>query len=189
MTLCRPCWFTKFMFTLCPAPFKGIQGSLGFWISRCKFQIPGNWIPVFVKRTWILDSSRLWDSGFHIVNSGFQVTGFQYLSKEQGSLGFWISRCKFQIPGNWIPVFVKRTWILDSSRLWDSGFHIVNSGFQVTGFQSLSMELGFWIPIDCVIPDSLSSILDSKNPGFQIPKAKIFQIPESGFPYLGRYVG
>ena len=131
VTLCRPCWFTKFMFTLCPAPWKGIQGSLGFWISRCGFQIPGNCIPVSVNGTWILDSNRLCDSGFHTVNSGFRVTGFQ----------------------------------------------------------SLSMELGFWIPIDCVIPDSLSCILDSKNPGFQIPKAKIFQIPESGFPYLGRYVG
>ena len=108
VTLCRPCWFTKFMFTLCPAPWKGIQGSLGFWISRCKFQIPGNWIPVFVKRTWILDSSRLWDSGFHTVNSGFQVTGFQ----------------------------------------------------------SLSVELGLWIPIDCGIPDSLSCILDSLSKNF-----------------------
>ena len=123
VTLCRPCWFTKFMFTPCPAPWKGIQGSLGFWISRCKFQIPGNWIPVFVRRTWILDSSRLWDSGFHTVNSGFQVTGFQ----------------------------------------------------------SLSMELGFWIPIDCVIPDSLSCILDSKtqDSGFLKQKFPRFRNPDS----------
>ena len=30
------------------------------------------------------------------------------------------------------------------------------------GFQSLSVELGFWIPIVSEIPDSMSSILESK---------------------------
>ena len=48
----------------------------------------------------------------------------------QDSLGFWISRCGFRIPG--------------------------------TGFQFLSVELEFWIPIVSGIPDSLSCIQDSK---------------------------
>ena len=54
----------------------------------------------------------------------------------QDSLGFWIPRGGFQIPG--------------------------------TVFQSLSVELGFWIPIVSGIPDSIS---------------KIF--PVSGFLYMG----
>ena len=49
----------------------------------------------------------------------------------QDSLGFWILRCGFRIPG--------------------------------TGFQSLSVELGFWIPIVSGIPESLSCIPDSKT--------------------------
>ena len=42
-------------------------------------------------------------------------------------------------------------------------------GFQIpgSGCQSLSVELGFWIPFG-VIPDSLSGIVDSKSPGFLI---------------------
>ena len=63
VTLCRPCWFTKFMFTPCSAPWKGIQGSLGFSISRCGFQIPGNWIPVC---QWNLDSGFQSIVGFRI---------------------------------------------------------------------------------------------------------------------------
>ena len=64
----------------------------------------------------------------------------------QDSLGFWIPRRGFRIPG--------------------------------TGFQSLSVELGFWIPIVSGIPDSLSSFPDS---GFH--KQKFI-----GFPHLGRYM-
>ena len=115
VTLCRPCWFTMFMFTLCPAPWKGIQGSLGFWISRCKFQIPGNWIPVFVKRTWILDSSRLWDSGFHTVNFGFQVLDSRICQKNSDSgfqslVGFRIPWAVFWIPKTQDSGFQKQTF-------------------------------------------------------------------------------
>ena len=56
------------------------------------------------------------------------------------------------------------------------------------------MELGFLIPIASRIPDSLSGIPDSKAkdsefykqnfPGFEIPRAKISQIPESRVPYI-----
>ena len=49
----------------------------------------------------------------------------------------------------------------ESRAVLDSGFHAADSRFQVTAFQSLSMELGFWIPIDCVIPDSTPWIPDS----------------------------
>ena len=45
------------------------------------------------------------------------------------------------------------------------GFWIPRCGFQIpgTGFQSLSVELGFWIPIVSEIPDSMSCIPDSKT--------------------------
>ena len=49
----------------------------------------------------------------------------------QDSLGFWILRCGFRIPG--------------------------------AGFQYLSVELGFWIPIVSGILESLSCIPDSKT--------------------------
>ena len=48
----------------------------------------------------------------------------------------------------------------------DSGFHAVDSGFPGTGFQSLSVEPGFWIPTVSVIPDSLSCIPDSTSKRF-----------------------
>ena len=62
-------------------------------------------------------------------------------------------------------------------------------GFRIpgTGFQYLSVELGFWIPIVSGIPDSLSCIPDSKTKdsgflkqnfqGSRIPQAKISRIP------------
>ena len=60
------------------------------------------------------------------------------------------------------------------------GFWIPRRGFQIpgTGFQSLSVELGFWIPVVGGIQNSLSCIPDS---GFD--KQKFI-----GFPYLGRYM-
>ena len=56
------------------------------------------------------------------------------------------------------------------------GFWIPRRGFRIlgTGFQSLSMESGFWIPIVSGIPDSLSCILDSKA-------------QDSTFPYMRRW--
>ena len=57
----------------------------------------------------------------------FSITPYKEI---QDSLGFWIPRCGFRIPG--------------------------------TGFQFLSVELEFWIPIVSGIPDSLSCIPDSK---------------------------
>ena len=59
----------------------------------------------------------------------------------QDSLGFWIPRRGFQIPG--------------------------------TGFQSLSVELGFWIRIVGGIQNSLSCI----------PQAEIYRIPLLGAIY------
>ena len=57
----------------------------------------------------------------------------------------------------------------------------MDSRFQVTGFQSLSVELGHWIPIDCGIPDSLSCILDSKTQDSRFQKQKFprFRNPDS----------
>ena len=48
-----------------------------------------------------------------------------------------------------------------------------------TGFQSLSVELGFWIPIVCGIPDFFELYWYSgfQSPGFQIPR--LFQVLDS----------
>ena len=64
-----------------------------------------------------------------------------------------------------------------------------------TGFQSLLVELEFWIPIVSWILDSLSCILDSKAqdsifhqhnfPEVGILEANIARILESRFPYVG----
>ena len=48
------------------------------------------------------------------------------------------------------------------SKIVDSGFHTVDSGFQ-----SLSVELGVWIQIVSGIPDSKSCIPDSKAQDFR----------------------
>ena len=63
------------------------------------------------------------------------------------------------------------------------GFWIPHNGFRIPdiGFQSLSVELGLWIPIFCGIPDSLSCILYSgfQSLGFQISQPKYSLIPDS----------
>ena len=65
------------------------------------------------------------------------------------------------------------------------GFWIAYCRFRIsgTGFQSLSLEIGFWTPIAIVsgIPDSLSCIPDSKTqyPGFHKQKFPGFWNPHS----------
>ena len=67
-----------------------------------------------------------------------------------------------------------------------------------SGFQVLDSSLFQWnldSRLDSLV-EYVSSILDSKAldsgfhrqnfPGFRILQAKIFQIPESGYPYTGR---
>ena len=63
--------------------------------------------------------------------------------------------------------------IRESTRILDSGFHILNSRFPGSGFQSLQVELGFRIPIVSGILDSLSCISWAR-------------IPKPGFPYMRR---
>ena len=58
----------------------------------------------------------------------------------------------------------------ESKTVLDSRFHAVDSAVPGTGFQSLSMELGFWILIISGIPDSLSCIPDSKAQHFHFHK-------------------
>ena len=62
---------------------------------------------------------------------------------------------------------------------------IPRHGFRIlgTGFQSLSVELGFWIPIASGISDSLSCIPDSKaqDSGFHMQIFPWFWIPHANF--------
>ena len=59
-----------------------------------------------------------------------------------------------------------------SKRACGRDFEIVIEDWDSTGFQYLSVELGFWIPIVSGIPDS-----GLQNRGFQISQAKIYRIP------------
>ena len=73
--------------------------------------------------------------------------------------------------------------IRESKTGLDSGFHTIDSRFQV--LDSLLVELGFGILIVSGSPDSLSCISDSKAKGSGFYKQKFlgigFRIPDSGF--------
>ena len=68
--------------------------------------------------------------------------------------------------------------VRESKTVLDTGFHAMNSGFQVldSRFQ-LFWDSGF-----------LEQYSIFQSPGFWIPQAKISWIPESVFPYMGRLV-
>ena len=78
----------------------------------------------------------------------------------------------------------RQPWILDSTlRIPDS--RNCNPGDEVegTGFQSLSVKLGLWVPITRGIPDSKaydSGFYMQIFPEFQISRANISQIPLYG---------
>ena len=77
--------------------------------------------------------------------------------------------------GFWIPVFFCGTCILDSNRfLWNLD----------SGFQSCSVEPGFWIPIFSGIPDSLCCIRIPK-PRIQDPTSKNLPDPGIRIPING----
>ena len=97
---------------------------------------------------------------------------------------------------------VRKLSIAPCKGIQDSlGFCIVCLGFGIpgTGFQSLSVEFGFWIPVSSGpgfripwalyripkprIPDSTGNIF----PGFCIPREKFSCSLESGFSYMGRF--
>ena len=81
------------------------------------------------------------------------------------SHGFWIPRRRIPDSRYLIPVFVSGTQILDSNLQQDSGFLELYSGFQSPGFR----------------------IPQAKLVRIPIPQAKISQIQESGFPFMGRH--
>ena len=95
------------------------------------------------------------DSGFsNKMLNGFN-SGFAPCKGIQDSLGFWIPRHGFRIPG--------------------------------TGFQSLSVELGFWIPIASGVADSLSCIPDAKarDSGFHMQIFSGFRILQAQTSRIG----
>ena len=74
-----------------------------------------------------------------------------------------------------------QSWILDPTP------RITNSRFRIPW--SLSVKLGFWIPIVSGIPDSLSCIPDSKDQDFGFHKQKFPRIPEIRIPLRDAEVG
>ena len=95
------------------------------------------------------------------------------------------SRFKFLIPIGiviCIAIYHPKKGIQDSDGFWTP-----RRGFPIpgTGFQSFSVELGFWILIfigilDCKVQYSGFNLQNFL--GFRIPQANICQIPEFGFP-------
>ena len=75
------------------------------------------------------------------------------------------------------PLFYTSPNVRESKTLFDSGFHAVDSRFQILNYRFFAS--GSWISIITGIPDFLRSILDYKNLGFWIPK---FQIPRQKLP-------
>jgi len=75
------------------------------------------------------------------------------------------------------PLFNTSPSVRESKTLFDSGFHAVNSRFQLRNYRFFAS--GSWISINIGILDFLRSILDYKNPGFRIPE---FQIPKQKLP-------
>ena len=71
------------------------------------------------------------------------------------------------------PLFYTSPNVRESKTLFDSAFHAVDSRFQVLNYRLFASGSGISIIIG--IPDFLRSILDYKNPGFQIPE---FQSPK-----------
>ena len=68
--------------------------------------------------------------------------------------------------------------VRESKTVLDSGFHAVDSGFQLLGSRSYRVELGFQIAIVSGIPDSHSCIPDPR-PRILDSTSKNFQ--DSGF--------
>ena len=79
-------------------------------------------------------------------------------------------------PWYWfLPFAPCKSWILDSTLL------ILESRYWIS--DPLAVERGSGIPdSNSRIPDSLNAILDSKS-------KKIFPIPKSWLPYMGRFFG
>ena len=67
------------------------------------------------------------------------------------------------------------------------GFWIPFNAFWIpgAGFQSFPVELGFEISFLSRVFELYSEF---QSPGFRILQAKIIQIPESGYPYMGRSI-
>ena len=86
----------------------------------------------------VRESKTVLDSRFHTVDSGLQVLDSEF--------------------------FVSGTLILDSNRLWDSGFLKLYSGFQSPGFRILQLKklLGYGIrtPLHGAKHDSFSCLSD-----------------------------
>ena len=81
----------------------------------------------------------------------------------------------------------------ESKTFLDSGFHGVDSGFQVLDPDTLSMELRFQLIARFRIPWAVClitnhRILDfkAKRVGFRSPQVKLSLIPESGLSYMGQ---
>ena len=80
------------------------------------------------------------------------------------------------------PLFYTSPNVRESKTLFDSGFHAVDSRFQVINYRFFAS--GSWISIIIGIPDLLRSILDYKtrDPGFRNSRFQSKNFLDSGIP-------
>ena len=96
---------------------------------------------------------------------GIFLSNFLAFSEQNLERPIRDSRPRIPDSSYWIPVFARRTWILDSNRLWDSGFLELYSRFQGPAKFSRIPEFGFpYVGLSDPISDKRHQINANKYP-------------------------
>ena len=82
------------------APRKEIKDSLGFWIPRHGFRIPGTGFHSF-QCNFDYGFHHRWDSGFLSLYSGFQSTGFRIKQQKFSQVQGFNKQISPRIPLHW----------------------------------------------------------------------------------------
>ena len=148
----------------------------------------GTWIP------WIPIVSGIPDSLSCFLDSKASGFGIQRAKispiSNSASKNSWIRESGNLVPrSHSVLRWSREIWVLaphvrESKTLLDSGFHAVDSGFQLLDFRPFSVEIWFRIRIVSGIPDSYTCIPDSKaqDSGFHKQKFPRFWISNAKYP-------
>ena len=148
----------------------------------------GTWIP------WIPIVSGIPDSLSCFLDSKALGFGIQEAkisrNSDSASKNSWIRESGNLVPrSHSVLRWSREIWVLvlhvrESKTLLDSGFHAVDSGFQLLDSRPFPAELWFWIWIVSGIPDSYTCIPDSKAQDSRFHKQKFprFWISNAKFP-------
>ena len=153
-------------------------------IRQLKLRCPGN------GRFWVTNHfwSSLWvpmGTYGHLFRSQFPSTHGQFFNKIVTYQENATSELQFLRRHSWRLTLSNLTELIEVARSvrssLKSGFWIPRFGFQIPGpgFQYLSVELKFLIPIVSGIPDSLNCIPKTQDSGFHKQKFPGFRNPDS----------